>query len=439
MDWNDKLNELRRQRQTRSRSRSIVETWERIDTESELTIKEKLERLINLTARGRKSSPVQSSLDERPAPAKEPFRVIENSYPLQAFYGQISIGLGLGIPGKILALFGRDGAFEPLDLSSSVFLDLETTGLAGGTGTVPFLVGLGYYRNEKFNVSQFFLSDLAEEPAFIEELEGFFKAMDFRSLVTYNGKAFDIPILETRFALNRQPFPLAGRPHLDFLYSARILWRERYESCRLFDLAQRLVRAPRDEDIPGIEIPLRYFQYLRTADFSLIEPIIYHNQEDLLSLMAVVASGAVLVERNQSEYERYEADASELYGVSRLFETAGEIEQAMAILERTASGLMDSDLNRRVQIRLTKYLKNSQRWEKALCLWKDNAGRGDIFSLRELAKFYEHRARDYETALIFSEQGLELSRGRADADEYDFVKRIDRLKDKIRRKTAKAK
>ena len=242
--------------------------------------------------------------------------------------------MGLQIPDAILGFLSREAAFDGLDLSSSVFLDLETTGLSGGTGTVPFLVGLAYYRDERFKVTQFFLNDMAEEGRLVEELDRFIGEMGFKSLVTYNGKAFDLPLIETRFALHRKPCPLRGLPHLDFLFSARSLWQHKYDSCRLFTLAQTIVQAPRSEDIPGAEIPLRYFQYIRSGDFSLIEPILYHNQEDLLSLLGVVVAGAVLVERNREAAAKGEGDAMDLYGVARLFERAGDPARSAALLEQ---------------------------------------------------------------------------------------------------------
>ena len=121
----------------------------------------------------------------------------------------------------------------------------------------------------------------------LEELSAFFRDGKFRSIVTYNGKAFDVPLLETRFILKRQKYVLNEWPHLDFLFSARSLWKHKYDSCRLFHLAREVVAADRSEDIPGAEIPQRYFDYLRTGDFGLIEPILYHNQEDILSLLGL--------------------------------------------------------------------------------------------------------------------------------------------------------
>ncbi len=199
--------------------------------------------------------------EERPVERKrrEPVQVFENSYVLGASYGQIPIAMGLQIPADIIGFLSRDAAFEGLDLSSALFLDLETTGLAGGTGTVPFLVGLAYYRDERFKVTQFFLNEMAEEDRLVRELDQFVRDMGFKSLVTYNGKAFDLPLVETRFALHRTPCPLRGLPHLDFLFSARSLWQHKYDSCRLFHLAQQIVQAERSEDIPGRGDPAPLF------------------------------------------------------------------------------------------------------------------------------------------------------------------------------------
>jgi hypothetical protein len=430
----DKLKQLRREREARNRSRRVEETWEKIASESGLTAREKLERLVSLTAR---PSPAR----QRPSPEsvdrilpREAVTVVENSYTLETSYGQVPLALGLNVPGKVLAFLSRDPEFESLGLDSALFLDLETTGLAGGTGTVPFLVGMGYYREDRFRVTQYFLADLADEERFIREVGAFIKDMGFRSLVTYNGKAFDLPLLETRFALSRAPFPAGGLPHLDFLYSARVLWRQRYESCRLFNLAQQLVRAGRDEDIPGAEIPARYFEFLRSGDLSLIDPIIYHNQEDLLSLLTVVISGAALVAGLNGAGRDYEADASELYGAARLFETAGEVETSIAILEKVVGKEPGADVMRRAKKKLGEQLKRRGVWDKALRVWKDGAACGDIVCLKELAKYYEHKEKNYELAASFAQQGLEAVIGTGSGDELDFSRRLARLRQKMEKR-----
>lgn len=432
MDLDDKLKQLRRERDARTRAQKIRATWEKIDNEDGLSVKQKLERLISLTDQGRgmagRSEPRPPARQRR-----EPVQIIENSYVLSARYGQIPISMGLQIPGSILSFLSRDTEFEGLDLSSAVFLDLETTGLSGGTGTVPFLVGLAYYRDERFKVTQFFLSEMAEEDRLVQELGRFVHEMGFRSVVSYNGKAFDLPLIETRFALHRTPCPFRGLPHLDFLFSARSLWKHKYDSCRLFNLAQQIVQASRSEDIPGAEVPLRYFQFIRNGDFSLIEPILYHNQEDLLSLLGVIVAGAVLVERNREAAEKGEADAMDLYGVAKLFEKAGDMTTTTALLEKALAGGLTAEVSHQARKKLSGHFKKNKDWDKALGFWQEMAAGDEFDCFRELAMYFEHKAKDYGEAIRFATEGLAVSKGKSSAAERDFEKRIARLLGKMAR------
>jgi hypothetical protein len=431
MPLEDKLKQLRRERDARTRPLSVESTWEKLGDDAGLSVKQRLERLIALTDKGRGMA---VRAEERPVERKrrEPVQVFENSYVLGASYGQIPIAMGLQIPADIIGFLSRDAAFEGLDLSSALFLDLETTGLAGGTGTVPFLVGLAYYRDERFKVTQFFLNEMAEEDRLIRELDQFIRDMGFKSLVTYNGKAFDLPLVETRFALQRTPCPLRGLPHLDFLFSARSLWQHKHDSCRLFHLAQQIVQAERSEDIPSAEIPLRYFQYIRSGDFSLIEPIIYHNQEDLLSLLGVVVAGAVLVERNREAAARGDGDPMDLYGVARLFERAGDSATSAALLEKALSGGrgLTAEVSMVARKKLSHHFKKNKDWDKALPFWQEMAAGEEIDCFRELAMYFEHTARDLDEAIRVATEGLALSKGKSPAAEKDFEKRIVRLKGK---------
>jgi uncharacterized protein YprB with RNaseH-like and TPR domain len=432
MPLEDKLKQLRRERQARTRARSVESAWEKLDADAGLTVKQKLERLIALTDKGRGPEP-RAAEKRAEARRREPVRLFENAYVLGSSYGQIPIAMGLQIPDAILGFLSREAAFDGLDLSSSVFLDLETTGLSGGTGTVPFLVGLAYYRDERFKVTQFFLNDMAEEGRLVEELGRFIGEMGFKSLVTYNGKAFDLPLIETRFALHRKPCPLRGLPHLDFLFSARSLWQHKYDSCRLFNLAQTIVQAPRSEDIPGAEIPLRYFQYIRSGDFSLIEPILYHNQEDLLSLLGVVVAGAVLVERNREAAAKGEGDAMDLYGVARLFERAGDATRSAALLEQALAGGrgLSAEASHTARKKLAHHFKRNKDWDKALAHWQEMAAGDDVTCFRELSMYFEHKAKDYDEAIRVATEGLALSKGRSPAAEREFEKRIARIKAKM--------
>ena len=432
MPLEDKLKQLRREREARARSQSVETTWEKIGEDTGLSVKQKLERLIALTDKGRGLAP-RAEAHQAEKKRREPVQVFENSYVLGASYGQIPIALGLQIPADVIGFLSRDAAFEGLDLSSAVFLDLETTGLSGGTGTVPFLVGLAYYRDERFKVTQFFLNEMAEEDRLIRELAQFIREMGFKSIVTYNGKAFDLPLVETRFALHRTPCPLRGLPHLDFLFSARSLWQHKTDSCRLFHLAQQIVQAERAEDIPGAEIPLRYFQYIRSGDFSLIEPVLYHNQEDLLSLLGVVVAGAILVERNRGAAGRDDEDPMDLYGVAKLFERAGDAATSVVLLEKALAGGrgLSAEASHVARKKLSHHFKKAKDWNKALPFWQEMAAGEDFDCFRELAMYFEHTAKDLDEAVRVATEGLALAKGRSPQAVTDFEKRIARLKGKM--------
>ncbi len=435
MDIEEKLKQLRQEREARTRAQKIRTTWEKIDGQDGLSVKEKLERLITLTDKGRPAGPGlgRTPADFVPHRRREPVEIHENPYLLGTRYGQIPIAMGLQIPGTILAFLSRDSAFEALDLGTAVFLDLETTGLAGGTGTVPFLVGLGYFRDDRFKVTQFFLNELAEEGLLVEQVSRFVRDMGFKSVITYNGKAFDVPLLETRFALHRTPFAVRDLPHLDFLFSARQLWKHKYDSCRLSNLAYQIAQAERSDDIPGEEIPTRYFQYIRSGDFSLVEPIITHNQEDILALLSVVVAGAVLVDRNRETAERGEADAMDLFGVAKLFESAGDTARSAALLEKALEGRLTAEVSHTARKKLSHHFKKNQDWDKAVSLWQQMGCGDQADSFRELAMYFEHKVKNYEEAIRAAEEGLAVSMGRSLSDQRDFEKRLERLRGKVRK------
>jgi len=415
--------------------------WQEIDSRKNLTTREKLEKLLEIS-RKQKKEPGGKTITggERPARGggSQPFLILENSYNLGARYGQIPLSLGLNIPGQVLAVLARNQEFENLSLAGAVFLDLETTGLAGGTGTVPFLVGLCFFENDTLKIVQYFLNDLAAESRMLEDLRQLLEEKKFTSVVSYNGKGFDLPLLETRFTLNRMRLSLGNLPHLDFLYSARHLWKHKYESCRLYELALNQLGVDRAEDIPSEEIPWRYFQYLRTGDFSLVEPIFYHNQEDLMSLYGVVVAGSLLVSRTLEEDE-VDIEGTELLGVGKILERAGQTEKSITFYEKALDKQLPGAVSARVRKNLAQYFKRQKQWEKSIELWQhllENSE--DLECFRELAIYYEHHRKDPEEALKYALDGLALSQGRDLKYEQDFRKRVDRLNQKVQRlKTAR--
>jgi uncharacterized protein YprB with RNaseH-like and TPR domain len=431
-DIKDKLERIRKERQTRSKSQQVSSTWRKIQEEEDLSTKEKLERLINLTR--------QEKPKESPSPAfeplpKEPLQWLENSFPLDARYGRIIIASGLEVSGEVLACLSQDLAFTELDLSTALFIDLETTGLSGGTGIIPFNIGMGYYRDDKFFVGQYFLGEMAEEERMIQQLAEFFKEMDFQSVVTYNGKSFDIPLLETRFILHRQPFLISELPHLDFLYPARRLWSHKYESCRLFQLALNVVQAGRTEDIPSAEIPWRYFQYLQTGNYDLIEPILYHNQEDILSLLGVVVVGAHIFAEDP---ELCMGDAMDFFGAGKVMANVGNVEKSVQFFQKALDGELSDEVSIETKKRISAHFKKNQDWERAVPIWKEMTSStvvtpAQLFSFRELAMHFEHKLKNYEEAKRIAEEGFVLSTGFSAYYEKDFSHRLDRLRRKIKK------
>jgi uncharacterized protein YprB with RNaseH-like and TPR domain len=426
----DKFELLKKQRALRSRSRpaAVEKTWARIDRDENLSVKEKLEKLIRLTGGGKEKRPVQTV---EPQP-RESLLFLENPYTYAVKYGKTGIGDGLSIPGDILYLLSRDAGFRHLDLSTALFIDLETTGLAGGTGTLPFLVGMGYYRNDRFNVAQYFLGEPAEEDRMIRELGQFFQEMGFQSVVTYNGKAFDLPLLETRFVMSRRPFGVSSLPHLDLLFAARHLWKHKHESCRLAHLAQQIVAADRAEDIPSSEIPYIYSRYLDTGDFSLVEPILYHNQEDILSLLGlVIAAAKLFVEDRAACDEGF--DALDMVGVGKVLKSTGNLEKWVAYSEMALGGRLPGELAKRVKVDLSDHFKKTKDWQKAVSLWQDLSAtdQSEFRSFRELAIHFEHREKDYEAAMRVVRDGLALAMTMSEKYRRDFEHRLVRLRAKI--------
>ncbi len=430
MQFEDRLKLIRKTRASRTKSASIASAWRDLDGQTDLSTKEKLERLIQLTRTSRKKTTPDVLPDP---PRRKAFEVYENQYHPHGRYGKIPIGAGLKISGEVLALLSRDRTFAGLDLSTALFLDLETTGLSGGVGVVPFLVGLGYFREGKFCISQFFLSDIGEEQTFIGELGRFFSGMDFQSVVTFNGKAFDLPLLETRFILQGEPLLLSGLPHLDFLFSARSLWSHKHESCRLYHLAQEVLDAHREEDIPSAEIPTRYFEFLRTGEFSLIEPVLYHNQEDLLSLLGVVIKGAALfIEEHGDEFD-LPGDAMDLFGAARLLERTGERAMSARYMSRALEGRLAGEFAVQAKLKLASHFKKSREWDKALSLWSEMISVQKLECYRELAMYYEHRVKDYVKAKEVVREGLAVAGEAPDSFQVDLHRRLERLEKKIGR------
>jgi uncharacterized protein len=289
-----------------------------------------------------------------------------------------------------------------------IYLDTETTGLAGGTGTCAFLIGIGTIEGTQFMVRQFFLRDYPEEKAILHALAEILGAFD--GVVTYNGKTFDIPLLETRYALARQKSPFTRLLHLDALHPARRLWRLRLESCKLQDLESAVLGIEREGDIAGSEIPAIYFDYLRQGDASGLQPVFHHNALDIMTLAAITVELARAIGDGGAATLDSPVD---LFSLSRMFEVAGSREQSVETCQRALSGGLPEEIEARALHQLAVQYKRQRLHDLAIEKWRELSQRASLLALdalEELAIHYEHHARDPKAAIEFTLAALERLR-----------------------------
>jgi len=320
----------------------------------------------------------------------------EKLYERHRRHGSADIGSLAELPEDLLTAIS--GGAAPLTPPSDwAFLDTETTGLAGGSGTCAFLVGIGRITPEGFRVRQFFMRDYCEEASLLDAVAR--HLAPFRVLITYNGRSFDQPLLETRYRLNRSRPPFGKLEHLDLLYGARRLWKLRYESCRLVDLETQVLGFERNGDVPGALIPYLYFEYLRTGRAARLLPVFHHNATDILTLACL--TGIVPLAFKDPENLPFRHGA-EIAGIARWLREAGDLEQARALFRRAIDAGMPDELMFRTLWDVAAIERKLGAEEQAVAVWNDLAAVRNAFripALEELAKHYEHRQKDLARAL----------------------------------------
>lgn len=381
-----------------------------------LSVKERLERLVELASRSRPRHRPSTVL-EPPAPAisldellpgksavneRGELYQVDYEFPLDYRHGSIRLSLLKTIPPSIFSVLARGEEGLDLDLTRTVFLDTETTGLAGGSGTCAFLVGIGYVEGSSFRIRQFFMRDYSEEEAMLHELAGILP--DFESLVTFNGKTFDVPLLESRYVLARLRFPLSDSPHFDLLHPARNLWKARLESCRLTELEYALLGHEREDDVPGERIPGLYFDYVRSKDASRIFRVFGHNCHDILSLAALTVRASEMLDE-----DRCPDHPIDDYSLGRVFERASFSERSIRHYRRVVESGITGMARRRSLRQLAYHHKKQGEIEEAMVLWRSlswEEGLEAVEALQELAMVLEHRKRDPLSALEYCERAL---------------------------------
>src|SRR5277367_1546185 len=303
---------------------------------------------------------------------------------------------------EALRLLAPGACAEASDPRQWLFLDTETTGLMGGTGTYPFMVGIAWWDAGGLEVEQFFMRELSEEHALLLTLAE--RMAERPVLVTFNGKSFDWPLLETRYRMTRKIRAVAPRAHLDFLHPARNLWRVRLGSVRLAELEKHVLGWHRGADLISEMIPQFYFDYLRGGSPEPLVQIFLHNQMDLRGLAGLASRVLSILEAPEAA----EQDGLELFGVSRICERRGETARARKHYAQSLDAVLPAETDRAARRSLARLAKREGDLPLALKLWESIAGnsREGLEAYRQLAIHYEHQAREPQRAAVLVRKAL---------------------------------
>lgn len=380
----------------------------------------------NQTARSAKPSPLPYLLPLENA--------LGHTYYVDKIYiehhGQVDLKNYPRLSLETLRFLTVDHSLSSFDNGNALFLDIETTGTAGGTGTYAFLVGLGFMDQGYFQIRQFFLHDLSEEAAFLHAIAEF--TARFRHLITYNGKVFDSQILRNRYLMHRSEDPLQGKEHIDMLFVARRLWKRKLGECDLMNMERNILRFYRNDDIPSYMIPGAYVDYLRFANSSMIQKVIHHNQWDILSLAVLTAKACGLLS------DVNELSAEEHFSLSLLHER--QKNYAKAIEHQRHALRTESRMRRPALLALARNLRRMNDREQMKWLMEylnDEPVEEDL--CRQLCIICEHDLKDFELALRLMEPHLRkaekfrLLSSKPHSPKEDWYRRRTRLQRKLSR------
>jgi hypothetical protein len=332
-----------------------------------------------------------------------PVWMVESSYDIGYLHGRVE--LAAGMPGRPLEIFDPKCLERGFAFDKVAVVDTETTGLAGGTGTYPFIIGIGFWAGEKFVVRQYILRDFSEEPsqlmAFAADLA------ETTSILTYNGKSFDIPLLRTRFRINRLDIPFEEHIHFDFVHPCRRLFKNHFDSLNLTLLESKLLGFERYEDVPRHLIPRLYFDYLQNRDDNLLLPILNHNRDDIIGLYLVVQEAARRVElalANASDDDRL------LLSLGRIFFRAGDCRRSQELLANIKPQFAPRDVADQSLMLYSEVARKTKDWENAEQVWSMmlKSGRFGCYPHVEFAKYCEHRLKDPRAALTHTDHALRV-------------------------------
>ena len=363
------------------------------------------------------------------------FVLVEKRFDLNHRYGRVRLASCLEQDSDVLAqlCFSKSSApktsisSSSFDLKKTVFIDCETTGLAGGVGTYAFLVGIGYFLDHEFLIKQYFMRDFDEEGAVLLAVSQELK--NFKSLASYNGKCYDLPLLENRSVVNRIDFDPTAWSHLDLLFPSRRLWKRRIQDCSLSNVEQQILNVKREIDIPSYLIPQIYFDYLRSGRTDQLIPVFHHNIYDILSLVGL----SVLISQAIGDFRAAGIeDPIDLYSLGRLHYSLGDYPESIVCFEHALSKDMPTEWRQVTYINLAYVYKRTGSIKQAAQIWHHLLKEKFPFNFyvyEELAKYYEHKERDYSQAMLIVDRATEcLNMNSHFSSNFNYQRSLESLK-----------
>ncbi len=380
-----------------------------------------MENADALEARWRRLRGSRADRAERPRRGGAGIGVWEKSLPLFTWHGDLPLEAWRTAPWGAVATLAGHPDWLDIPPEGVLFLDTETTGLAGGAGTLIFLVGFARLEGEAVAFRQIFLADPAAERAFWETFLALTAGV--QGLVTFNGRGFDLPLIEMRLSLHRLHWPGLDLPHWDLLPTARRLWRRRLPSRALTALEEAVLGLGRSpDDVPSYEIPSRYWEYLQTRRVDLLEGVFAHNRQDVLSMVTLAARLAHLFEAPEGDAAVQGWDWVQL---GRWYQESGRWEAAERAFRRALEdGAGDLALRRVAWQALGTLLRRMGRLEEAAQVWREWAmeSPGDVWPAARLARYYERVARDPREARRWAQIALERMDLQGDPERWEGLR-----------------
>lgn len=357
--------------------------------------------------------------------------VFERNYPFGYKHGNLELTLPL-INSSMNEFMEISTDISAEDL---IFFDTETSSLSSGAGTFVFLVGLAYFNKSGLNVIQVFLDQPQNEIGFLNYIDEVLQK--YNTFISYNGKSFDIPMLRSRYILNKLPQSLHTFNHFDLLHTARRIWKLRLESRRLADIETEILKFQRtDEEIPGWLVPQIYFDYQNSGDAGVLKGVFYHNEMDVVSLAALFLHINHIFSK---ETDNKDIDARDIYSIGITLSKLGLWETSEDFFHAGIEKGLPASVENEAIRSFANTFKRQEKWEEAISYWQKAAENSDFLSCIELAKFYEHREKDFKIALKWTKLAHKIvNKNKQSEDIVEEIlyrkSRLEGKKSKIKRK-----